>query len=171
MAYQLYQFEGCKYDFWQCEHMAQELMAEGVPMSPTKLLAAEDLDLDRQALLDAFANRSNCAFSTRGPRGDLTSTCRVRVKETLRGYKLEPVRDDAGGHADRAMALSFRFTGRIRVTRTNMTWPNLRQRCLPHERRDHIRSRHAAFSFVGEPAAAGEAKCYSFNKTDVTHAS
>ena len=36
-AYQLYQFIGCKYDFWQAEYMAQELTAAGVPMSETKM--------------------------------------------------------------------------------------------------------------------------------------
>jgi hypothetical protein len=100
-AYQMYQFVGCKYDFWQAELMAQELQADGVPMSETKM-GAEDLNLITRSLLDAFSNRRIALYPHDGLQRDLL---RIRVKETLRGFKLEAVRDDAG-HADRALALA-----------------------------------------------------------------
>jgi hypothetical protein len=101
-AHQFYRFIGCKYDFWQAELMAQELAAAGVPMSETKL-PAEDLNLITRSLLDAFSNRRIALY----PHADLErDLLRIRVKETLRGFKLDAVRDDSG-HADRAMALAF----------------------------------------------------------------
>jgi hypothetical protein len=101
-AHSFYQFVGCKYDFWQAELMAQELVAAGVPMSETKL-PAEDSNLITRSLLDAFSNRRIALY----PYADLErDLLRIRVKETLRGFKLEAVRDDSG-HADRAMALAF----------------------------------------------------------------
>jgi hypothetical protein len=101
-AHEMYEFIGCKYDFWQAELMAQELRAEGVPMSETKL-NAEDLNLITRSLLDAFSNRRIALYPHPELQRDLL---RIRVKETLRGFKLDAVRDDAG-HADRAMALAF----------------------------------------------------------------
>jgi hypothetical protein len=101
-AHQLYRFIGCKYDFWQAELMAQELIADGVPMSETKL-NAEDLNLITRSLLDAFSNRRIALY----PHADLTrDLLRLRVKETLQGYKLTAIRDDSG-HADRAMAMAL----------------------------------------------------------------
>jgi hypothetical protein len=99
-AHSFYHFVGCKYDFWQAEYMAQELMAEGVPMSETKL-NAEDLNIITRSLLDAFSNRRIAIYPHDGLTRDLL---RLRVKETLHGFKLTAVRDDSG-HADRAMAL------------------------------------------------------------------
>jgi hypothetical protein len=99
-AHSFYHFAGCKYDFWQAEYMAQELAAEGVPMSETKL-NAEDLNIITRSLLDAFANRRVAIYPHDGLTRDLL---RLRVKETLTGFKLTAVRDDSG-HADRAMAL------------------------------------------------------------------
>jgi len=101
-AFEFYRFTGCKYDFWQCEYMAQELRAEGVPMSATKLPAA-DLNLITRSLLDAFSNRRITLYPHEGMTRDLL---RLRVKETLTGFKLTAVRDDSG-HADRAMALAL----------------------------------------------------------------
>jgi hypothetical protein len=61
------------------------------------------LNLITRDLLDAFANRRIALY----PHADLTrDLLRLRVQETLRGYKLTAVRDDSG-HADRAMALAF----------------------------------------------------------------
>jgi hypothetical protein len=101
-AHDMYQFVGCKYDFWQAEYMAQELRADGVPMSETKM-PAEDLNLIVRSLLDAFSSRRIALYPHEDLQRDLL---RIRIKETLRGFKLDAVRDDAG-HADRAMALAF----------------------------------------------------------------
>jgi hypothetical protein len=101
-AYQMYRFIGCKYDFWQAELMAQELQADGVPMSETKM-GAEDLNLITRSLLDAFSNRRIALYYDPDLERDLY---RIRVKETLRGFKLDAVRDDSG-HADRAVALAL----------------------------------------------------------------
>jgi phage terminase large subunit-like protein len=104
MAHEHYRLEGVKYDFWQCHYLAEELRSDGVPMSETKL-PREDLDLMVRTLLDAFSNRRIALFPQKDLERDLL---RVRVKEKPQGgYKLESIRDEAGGHADRAVALSL----------------------------------------------------------------
>ena len=101
-AYTLYEFIGCKYDFWQAELMAQDLAAAGVPMYAVKM-TAEDLNLITKNLMEAFASRCVALY----PNADLEcDLLRIRVKETLRGFKLTATRDD-NGHADRAMALAL----------------------------------------------------------------
>jgi hypothetical protein len=119
-AYQLYQFEGCVYDFWQCEHMAQELMTDRIPMCPTKL-GREDLDLIVRSLLDSFASRRIALFPHAALEKDLL---RLRVKEKPQGgYKLDSVRDEAGGHADRAVAMSFCLPAALRIIREHAPMP------------------------------------------------
>jgi hypothetical protein len=103
-AYRLYGFCGCKYDFWQADLLAAELSAEGVPMSETKL-GKEDTDLMVRSLLDAFSNRRIAIYPHQELERDLL---RIRIKERIQGgYKLDSVRDEAGGHADRAVALAL----------------------------------------------------------------
>jgi hypothetical protein len=101
-AYQMYRFVGCKFDFWQAAYLAQELSAAGVPMSECKMVA-DDLNRITRSLLDAFSNRRIALYPHAELERDLL---RIRVKETLRGFKLDAVRDEAG-HADRAMALAL----------------------------------------------------------------
>jgi hypothetical protein len=103
-AYSLYQFVGCKYDFWQAHLLAAELSADGVPMSETKL-GKEDTDHMVRSLLDAFSSRRISIYPHKELERDLL---RIRIKERMQGgYKLESVRDEAGGHADRAVALAL----------------------------------------------------------------
>ena len=101
-AYSNYQFAGCKYDFWQAEYMAQELTAAGVPMSEVKM-TADDLNIMTKRLMEAFSNRRIALYPHEGLARDLL---RIRIKETLRGFKLASVRD-SNGHADRATALAL----------------------------------------------------------------
>jgi hypothetical protein len=101
-AYQLYQFVGCKFDVWQAHLLAEELIAEGVPMSEARL-TGEDYDIITRSLLDAFSNRRIKLYPDHRLRHDLL---RLKFEETLKGYKLTAIRDDYG-HCDRAIAMSY----------------------------------------------------------------
>ncbi len=117
-ACQRYQIRCVKYDFWQAELMAQQLRSKGVPMSECRS-GAGDLDLITRSLLDAFTNRRIDIYSDPDLARDLL---RIRVKETLRGFKLTATRDD-DGHADRAMALAFALPAALNVSQSYLTPP------------------------------------------------
>ena len=92
----------CVYDPWQCQLMAEQLAAAGVPMAEVPFVAKK---LDRMAmtLLQVFRNRQIDVYRDKALLRDLD---KLTIVERQKGFKLEATRDEHG-HADRATALAM----------------------------------------------------------------
>jgi phage terminase large subunit-like protein len=97
-----YGLTGCGYDPWQCQMMAQGLLAEGVPMCEWPFNPARK-DVMARALLSAFTERKVALYHDPILARDLL---RLRIKEGPLGFRLDAIRD-ANGHADTAIAFAI----------------------------------------------------------------
>jgi hypothetical protein len=101
-AHRVYDFRCVGYDPWQGYLMAQQLLADDVPMREWPFVP-KNKDLMARALLTAFADRRVALYRDAELERDLL---RLRIKEGPVGFRLDAVRDDSG-HADRAIAFSI----------------------------------------------------------------
>lgn len=91
------------YDPYQCELMAQDLTAAGIPAAEMTFVG-KNLDLMASTLMQAFRQRS--IDISRADRALIDDLQRLTIVERKFGYKLTSVSDETG-HADRAIAAAI----------------------------------------------------------------
>ncbi|MCI0358134.1 MAG: phage terminase family protein [Planctomycetaceae bacterium] len=93
--------DGCVYDPWQCEQMAEHLARRGIFMIRWNQ-GLKNLDLMARAVLDAFRDRAIQLYRHEGLLADLYE---LNLIERDAGYRLQSKRGKRG-HSDSAFALA-----------------------------------------------------------------
>lgn len=102
-SYKKHKLKAVHFDPHEAGLMAQQLTRAGLPMRPMNFIG-KNLDMMASDLLQAIRSRSLDLYRDKELIHDLL---RLNLVQKRFGFKLEAARDQATGHADRAIALAI----------------------------------------------------------------